>query len=664
MQKLFTKTLSFSGFTLDLNRGCLLRGAQEIKLEPKPFDVLKFLVENPGRLVLKADLIQAIWPDTAVTDDSLVQCMIKVRSALGDEAQQIIKTIPRRGYIFNVEVSENGAPGQLTTYTEETAGVQVIIEEQTNGHESTEISAPTSLLLAGEKPSVARRVTRAIWRYKIATAVALAIVVVAVVGLTRPLLTWWFRPPSIAILRIVNATGNPNNDYVCDGLTESIIRSLTQINEPGKIPRLLVTAQNTVFAYKGREPRSVGRELGVDTVLASQMSEQNGLWFIKVEMINVANGSELWSKQYSIGIQRSSEFPKLQDDIAREVAAKQPLRLSNEEQQRLTRRYTQNPEAYDAFLKSRASFFTTTPMGFRKSIEYAQRAIDLDPNFALAYWSMGVSYSLRGVIGDMPMKDANDKAIEVFVKALKIDNTLRPAQGGLQLTEMAAWNWEAIEKAENTGQRHAGYAFPNGSYLIAMGRLDEQLASENRVLSWDPHSPFMNFAHANTLFLARRYDDAIEQYQKGLKLGSNGLDPNPGPEAPWIYLGLGHLYVQKGMFTEAFAQLNKAKDLMEDSPVAWESLGYAYAKAGQRDEALKILDQLQARANKGEYVWPLGVAWIYIGLGDKDQAFTWLDKAFAEQSDALRQIKTHPIYDPLRTDPRFTDLLKRMRLPT
>ena len=655
MQKVAHQIHSFEQFSLDLTRGCLLRGQNEVKLRPKAFEVLTYLIKNNGRLVSKDELIHAVWIDTAVTDDSLVQCLMEVRRALGDEAQQIIKTVPRRGYIFDIEVRDNVASVQHTTYREETTGVQIIIEEETDERHQHESA------LRSERVSTARLLINTIWRHKIVTAVALVIVVIAVIGLARPFLAWWFKPPSIAILRIVNATGDQNNDYVSDGLTESIIRSLTQLNEPGQIPRLLVTAQNTVFAYKDREPRSVGRELGVDTVLASQMTEQDGLWFIKVEMISVANGSEVWSKQYSIESRQGVAFPKLQDDIAREVAAKLPLRLNSEEQQRLTRRYTQNPEAYDAFLKSRASFLKATPTGFRKSIEYGQQAIDLDPDFALAYWSMGTGYALRGVIGEMPVKAANDKAIELYLKALKIDNTLRPAHNALQLTQLSAWDWEAIEKA---AARHTGYSSPNGGYLIATGRLDEQLAFENRVLSLDPHNPFMNYFHANTLFLARQYDAAIVQLQKTLNLGSAEGKLNLGPESPWVHYTLGHVYIQKGMFTEAFAEFNNTKDLLEDSPVAWESLAYAHAKSGQRDEALKILGQLQMRTNNGEYVLPLGIAWTYLALGDNNQAFVWLDKAFAERSDALRQIKTNPIYDPLRSDPRFTDLIRRMRLPT
>ncbi len=668
MQQLAHQTRSFDDFTLDLTRGCLLRGAEEVKLRPKSFETLKYLIENHGRLVTKAELIEAVWPDTAVTDDSLVQCLMEVRRALGRDTQSYIKTVPRRGYIFEKEVRENDwAMMAGTIYTEEMEGVHVVIEEgeETNGHGTIatvkEPAVQTVAVATPRKASGTRRFAGVVYRHKRA-AFACATLLVTVAALA-----YFFvprKPPSIAVLPIVNATGDPNNDYISDGLTESVITSLTQINAPGKFPRLLVTAQNTVFIYKGRqvEPRGVGRELGVDTVLASKLTEQGGLWIVKTEMINVADGSEVWSKQYSVGVHRGDAFLAMQDELATDVAGKLPLSLSAAERQRLTRRYTQNAQAYDVYLKGRASFKTSTPAGFRKSIEYSQQAIDLDSNYALAYWLEGISYTLLGVAGEMPMKDADEKATDLYLKALKLDSTMSVVKGAMELQDMQHWNWEAIEKG---GMQHAGYGFPNGGYLIAMGRLEEQLARENRILGWDPHSPFTNYSHAGTLYLARQYDAAIEQYHKTLNLyagDKNEIDL--GPESPWVHYSLGQVYVQKGMFPDAFTELNKAKDLLGDSPVAWEGLGYAYARSGQRDEALKILNQLQARANRGEYVLPLGVAWIYIGLGDKEQAFGWLDKAFDERADGLRPIKTHPIYDPLRSDPRFIDLLRRMKLPT
>lgn len=584
-----------------------------------------------------------------------------------DERYQTVKDLLldlkslRQELEVEAHLERSSHPGLRVPETTTKSGEQITLEA------ARTTAAETANVGIAHPTSSAEYLVGAIRRRKVVATVAfvvLAFVVVAGFVFYKPLLFWWFKTPSIAVLPMVNATGDPNNNYLTDGLTESLITSLNQINAPGKFPRLLVTAQSTISLFRGKEiePRSVGRELGVDTVLASQMIEQNGLWIIKVEMINVTNGSEMWRQQYPIGgSQRIDQFLKTQDEIASDVAGKLPLKLSDAERQRLTRRYTQNPAAYDAYLKGRASWFRTTPDGYRKSIEYYQQAIDLDPNFALPYVGMGLSYSLQATIGVRSYKEANEKATDLYLRALKIDNTLGIAKGALELGEMEMWNWEAIEKA---GPQHKGYHFPQGGYLIAMGRLDEQLAIENRILAFDPHNPLMNFSFADTLFLARQYDAAIAQYQKTLNVIS-GLPPEySGALVNWIHSGLGQAYLQKGMFPEAIAELNKAKDLTEDLPPASEALGYAYARSGQRDEAIKILNQLQERAKRGEYVLPLGIAWIYIGLGDKDQAFGWLDKSFEERSGGMRVIKTNPIYDPLRSDPRFTALLKRMRLPT
>ncbi|HEV8370109.1 MAG TPA: winged helix-turn-helix domain-containing protein, partial [Pyrinomonadaceae bacterium] len=438
MERLSPKILSFDEFRLDLTRGCLRRDNQEIKLPPKPFEALKYLVENPGRLVSKVELIQTIWPDTAVTDDSLVQCLMEVRRALGDDGQQILKTVPRRGYIFDREVRDNDTTSPMT-YTEETASVQIVIEESEETNEETKIRPGEKLIRSARNSRIASLVN-AIKRHKTATvvvSVGVTTVVLAGVIFAKPLLTWWFKPPSIAVLPMVNATGNPDNEYIADGLTESLITSLNQINTPGKLPRLLVTAQSTVLLFKDKEvdPRVVGRELSADTVVASRMIEQNGLWIIKVEMINVANGSEMWRKQYPITIpQRYDQLLRTQDELASDVAGKLPLTLSAAERQRLTRRYTQNPAAYDAYLKGRAFWFKTTPDGYRKSIDYYQQAIDLDPNFALAYWGMGLDYTLQAKIGVRPFKDATEKAIELYLKALSIDNTLRVGQSAMELS--------------------------------------------------------------------------------------------------------------------------------------------------------------------------------------------------------------------------------------
>lgn len=651
MQKLAHEIYSFDEFRLDLTRGALFRGASEIKLRPKSFEVLKYLTENQGRLVGKDELIESVWRGMAVTDDSLVQCMKDIRRALGDDAQAIIKTVPRRGYIFEKEVSDGGQ----AAYLEETSGVHLVIEEfeETNGSSGQRRSAVGGKSVIG-----------AITRHKTATAVtSITLLAVVIAGITfyKPVLAWYFKPPSIAVLPIVNVTGDASIDYVSDGLTESIIRSLAQLKGSGKIPRLRVLAQSTVFIFKGKEiePQSVGRSLGVDTVLLSKMFEQNGLRIFKFEMIDVADGSVRWSKQYAVSLgplNRGLEILEKQNEIPADIAAQLPLKLSDADRQNLTRRYTQNAEAYDAFLKGRAAFRRLTPSSIRTSIEYLQKAIDLDPNFALAYWGMGVSYWGQGKIDERPDKEANERAVNMLQRALAIDNTLTAASDGIRQTEADAWNWGAVEKA---GPTHPGYE----TFLAAMGRTDEALKIQKNRLVMAPYHPVLNLNHCDTLNLARRYAEAIAQCRKTLNLVPVADKAYLGPESPWVHLMLANALAETGAFDEAVSEAKMAIDFAEDSEAMIAVLGSIYAKAGKRDEAVKILDLLHERMARGEYVPAFNMAFVYTSLGDKDKAFFWLDKAFDERETKLAFIKVEPIFDPLHSDPRFADLVRRLGLP-
>lgn len=650
MQRTAHQIYSFDEFRLDLTRGCLFRGTLEINLRPKSFELLKYLTENHGRLVSKNELIQAVWNETAVTDDSLVQCLKDIRNALGDDAQQIIKTVPRRGYIFEKEVTENGG----SVYTEETSGVHLVIEETFEREEQNLLAA-----------SPLRRVSvssfiGAIKRHKIVSAVGLSVLVIAVIAgiaFYRPVLAWWFRPPSIAVLPIVNATGDTQQDYISDGLTESIITSLARLNAQGKTPRLRVIAPNTMFMFKNKEveARSVGRELGADSILASKMFFQNGLRIFKFELINASDGSVMWSNQYSVEPTSPVRFLETQDQIPSDVAARLSLGLSDADRANLTRRYTQLPEAYDLYLKGRAEYRKITPSSLKKSIELFQQAIDLDENFATAYWAMGISYRHQGEIDERPDREADDNAIDSFQKALKIDNNLAPAQIALKQIE-SNWDWKAIEKEGPTHPRW-------GSYLSATGKIEENVELEKKQLSATPHHPVLNFRLCRTLVLAGHPDEAVAQCNKTLNLVSAPDKAYLGPESPWIHLFLGLAYSKKEMYAEAETEMKLAVDLGENSKTLLAELGVIYAKSGQGEKAQEILDGLRERANRGEYAPALNIAKIYTVLGDKDQAFAWLNKAIDEREGRTVAIIRNDLWDPLRDDPRFADLLRRMNLP-
>src|SRR2546425_624034 len=271
MQRLSHQLHRFDGFTLDVDRGCLLRGAQEIKLRPKPFEALKYLVENPGRLISKAELIEKIWPDAAVTDDSLVQCLIEVRRALNDDAQQMIKTVPRRGYIFDQPVCDNASITSVTTVTEE-SGVQLIIEEEeTNGHgviDAQALPAARSIgLISAHKATSIERLTTAIKQHRWAAAIGVLTLAVAAAGMV-----YFTRPgeaiDSLAVMPFVNVSGDPNAEYLSEGISDNIIDRLSHLPNLKK-----VIALNSVLPYKGKQtdPQAVGRELNVPAVLMGRL---------------------------------------------------------------------------------------------------------------------------------------------------------------------------------------------------------------------------------------------------------------------------------------------------------------------------------------------------------------------------------------------------------
>jgi len=327
MQRLSHETRCFDGFTLDLTRGCLLRGSEEIKLRPKPFEALKYLVENPGRLISKTELIGVIWPDTAVTDDSLVQCLIEVRRALNDDAQLMIKTVPRRGYIFDRPVSDTVSIAPVTTVTEE-SGVHLIIEEEeTNGHGSVAAQAlPVAgsvALLPAYNTTIIQRITTAIGRHRWAAAVGLLGLAVAAAGifyLTRPS----EAIDSVAVMPFVNVSADPNIEYLSEGISDSIINNLSEL------PSLKVSSLNSVLRYKGKQtdPRAIGRDLNVRALLMGRLTRHGDDISISTELIDPKDNRHLWGQRYNYKL---ADIVALQEEISRDITRQLRLRLSSAE---------------------------------------------------------------------------------------------------------------------------------------------------------------------------------------------------------------------------------------------------------------------------------------------------------------------------------------------
>ncbi|HYY56400.1 MAG TPA: protein kinase [Pyrinomonadaceae bacterium] len=456
---------------------------------------------------------------------------------------------------------------------------------------------------------------------------------------------------SLAILPLVNASGEHETEYFSDGITESIINNLSHL------PKLRVMARSTVFRYKDKEvdPLEVGRELNVRAVLTGRVLHLEDNLLIQTELVDAMDGSRLWGEQYN---RKMTDIFIIQEEIAREISEKLRFRLTGEEQRQLAKRHTDNPEAYRLYLKGRYNWNKRTPEGFKKGIEHFKEAIDIDSGYALAYAGLADSYNMLGNYSELSPREAFPRAKTAAIKALRIDETLAEARASLAYAINGYdWDWttaatefkRAIELKPNYATAHYWYAT---THLVAVGKLDEALSEIMQAKELDPLSLIINTNLGWIYYFARRYDDAIRHVRKALELDEN---------FSVAYFKLGQIYERQGMYDEAIAQYRRATQLSSNLWIM-PGLGHALAMSGRRDEAHLILDELIA-LSKERYVSPYFIAEVYRGLGDIDKTFEWLEKAYEDRSDWLVWLGIEPALDGLRSDPRFIDLMRRVGLP-
>lgn len=452
---------------------------------------------------------------------------------------------------------------------------------------------------------------------------------------------------SLAVLPFVNESGDPNTEYLADGISDSVINSLS------RLAKLRVISLNAVLRYRGKQtdPQRVGRDLNVGAVLMGRMTQRGDDLTISTELVNVRDNSRLWGEQYN---RKRSDILSVQDEIARKISEGLRLRLSGEEKKQLEKRYTQNTEAYFLYSLGRYHSEKFTKEGLEKGIEYFDKAIGVDPKYALAYVGLSSAYhDLQGRGFEIP-KETWRKREWAALKAVELDDTLSEAHVALAVVKTFRLDWAGAEKESkraleldpNSVDANRRYA----TDLAHEGRAYEALIYAKRADELDQTGS--RPGHLGLIyFFARQYDKAIEDYFKAIE---------KSPDNAHSHFLLGEAYVAKGMYREGIAELQKAVAL-DNAPERWDRypvLAYAYAVSGQRDEALKILAE-QKRLAKQRYIAPYNFAIIYTGLGNKDRAFEYLNKSF-DEGRPLLQVPSRPLFDSLRSDPRYTELLRRI----
>ena len=456
---------------------------------------------------------------------------------------------------------------------------------------------------------------------------------------------------SVAVLPFVNVGGDPNAEYLSDGITEGIINNLAQL------PNLAVMSRSSVYRYKRPDvdPQAAGRDLKVEAVLMGRVTHRGEQLSVNTELVETRSNRQIWGEQYN---RRLTDVMAIQEQISQEISDKLRVRLTGEDKKRLSKHFTENSEAYGLYLKGRYEWNKQTLDGMQTGIEFFQEAIKKDSRYALAYAGLADSYALLADYNVLPAKEVMPRAKTAAMKALEIDDAIPEAHASLGWAKLTLdWDWPGAEKEfkrslelnPNYATAHEWYA----EYLITAGRGDEARASMKRAQDLEPASLPISVSLASTLYYTRQYDQAIEQCHRAILM-------DPQFKAGHVFLG--RALEQKGSYAEAIAELKQALQLSEGDSNELAALGQAHAQSGNRAEAQKILEELMQRSAR-TYVQPMWIAAIYAALGNKEEAVHWLRQAVGDRSVWLIYLKVEPLFDSLRADPRFAGLVRQAGLP-
>jgi TolB-like protein/DNA-binding winged helix-turn-helix (wHTH) protein/Tfp pilus assembly protein PilF len=629
---------SFGQFVLDPRKRTLLRADTPISLTPKAFDVLTFLAQNPNRLVTKEELLQAVWGDTFVEEGNLTQYISHLRKALGDNAEdsRLIVTIARKGYQFtgNVAVTE-------AADTPKQVAVHVPAAESSRADTQPLVEFPTIEAVPKAPKS---------WRK--AAVVAASAVILVVVGYMswrhfRPITPPGFEKIMLAVLPFQNLTGDPNKEYLADGLTEETISQLSRLNPE----QLGVIARTSVMGYKHKDERldQIGRELSVQYVLENSLRESGNHIRLTAQLIQVRDQTHLWAQDYDY---LAKDILNVQDDVAKAVAREIELRLSPHKEAELAKLRSVNPEAFDAYLQGHYHFERDTAKDTAMAAKYYERATQLDPSYALAWVGLSRARNWQANVTLIPAEEGHRLAREAVERALALNPNLAEAHNQMgRIKQQVDFDWAG---AHASFQRAVALDPGNPEVLrtaagsaAMLGRLDEALRLHGRAVDLDPlNADSWEFLAETEVFMGQ-LDQAAADCKKALEL-------NPDVEA--AHMMLSQIYVIQGRPQHALSEI----ELVHYDPVRASLYPMAYYALGRKKEADAALSEFIAKYHA---VAAFQIAEVYALRNQPDEAFEWLDRAYAQRDSGLIVTKVDPLLKSLRNDPRYAAFLKKIRLP-
>jgi len=622
---------SFQSFRLDTADQCLWRGQERVPIPPKAYDVLRYLVENPGRLVTQDELLEKLWPETYVNPEAIRKYILDIRKILGDrpDKPEFIETVTKRGYRFIATVIDESAPPDSALQGQE--------EEVASETVASKLKAPSR--------------THYLRKFAI-------IPILAVIAVAATAGHFWFAPSkatrpslninSIAVLPFADVSPAKDQEYFSDGLSEQLI------NDLAKVSGLKVVGRSSAFQFKGKneDVREVGRKLGVANVLEGSVRREGNRLRITAELTKADDGFQLWSQTYDREI---NDIFAVQDEIARAATEALQLKLLGGNGQPIASNLrTANPEAYQAYLQAKYfSVLGQNKQDLSKALAYTEQAIKLDEKYAPAWALRSSVQNLMAEVGVTNVTEGFRNARHDAERAIALDPTLASAYLALARTQIYSdWDWDAgnasVSKAAAL-EPGSAEAFRLRSYLSReTGNLDQAIKLYEQAVTLDPLRTDSHLGLGYLLYVAGRYDEAEAALQKALDLN---------PRAAFVHLTLGKILIAKGKPQQALAEIEK--ETLGWGKLAGQALAY-HALGNQQNSNAALADLI---AKYGTYA-AYQIAQVYAFRGESDKSFEWLDRAYQQRDAGLPEIKTDPQLKNLRRDPRYAELLKKLHLPT